>query len=211
MMHRSPRAIVVALALIALGMLAGCQRPPRATVSIYQQEPRRLNVTGAYRHTASGMEFPPSIGEFNRLLLVQYDRTGRSISARYAIDGATSRIEATIYVYPAQSEGRVERCRTQLEAASTDLVREHPGARRTTVDDVTLEPGGAPHSGRHAAFEYDESLGRETRAAAAELYLFCNAADAWQVEYRFTHPRELNAAPIIDDFMRRLPWTLRAG
>jgi hypothetical protein len=156
------------------------------------------------------MEFPTSVDEFSRVALMQYDQAGRIISARYDIDGATSKITATVYVYPIYGSAlaRADRCQRLLDQASVALVAAHPGAQPTGTDNAALDQQGRTHAGRHATFFYDERIENDTTPATAQLYLFCDAAGPWQMEYRFTHPRELNVTPIIDDFMRRLPWTL---
>jgi hypothetical protein len=206
--------VLAALALIGAGLLAGCQqRGARTTRASVYQQPYRVNITGTYKHPASGMEFPPEVGEFKRTLLVRYEG-GRSVSARYAIEGASSRIEATVYVYPTRVEpsaARAVECGNQLDAATTDFARITPNLQRTGTDDVTLDRTGTTHHGRRARFTFDEKVYTDTRPGAAEIYLFCNASDQWQVEYRFTHSSALDAAPIIDDFMHRLAWTLHAS
>jgi hypothetical protein len=203
---------VAAGALAGLVLLTGCQnfgfrrsgRLPPAN------PPQTIAITGNYRHPASGMEFPTEVGEFKRTLLLQYDKAGQSISARYEIDGAATKLAAEVYVYPAKqgsTSQRAELCRSQLDAAASDLARNHHEAYRTTLDDVALEQDGATYHGLHGRYEYNERLGTDTMPWAAEIELFCTATDQWQIEYRFTHPRELTIAPIADDFMRRLTWT----
>ncbi len=209
----SSRAITASLVLIALA-LAGCQRAgPRPAASVYARA-QQINITGTYHHPASGMDFPPAVGEFKRTSLVRYEEAGRNVSARYEIDSGVSRIVAVVYVYPAvpvAGSMRDERCASQLDAAGADLGRSHAGLHRVNNGEVTLDQEGGVHRGRRADFEYEEKLSLDTLPAVAQIYLFCRASDAWQLEYRFTRPRELNAAPIIDDFMHRLPWTLHAG
>src|SRR5205807_715083 len=121
---------VLGLTVAGLCVLAACQqRATRATPTVYQQA-TRINASGLYRHPSSGMTFPPSIGEFGRVLLVMY--AGRSVSARYAIEGATSLIEATVYVYPSATDvpgPGSERCRTQVSLATTDFARSQPSIR----------------------------------------------------------------------------------
>jgi hypothetical protein len=197
------------LVVASLCLLAGCQRP-RAPATAAGPETLKISATALYRHPASGMEFPTAVDEFARVAVVQYDKAGQIVSARYDIDGATSKIIATVFVYPVHgsASARPERCQRLLNEASADLVAAHPGARPTGTGDMTLDQEGRAHAGRHATFAYDEPIENDTRPATAELYLFCDASGPWQLEYRFTHPRELVVAPIIDDFMRRLPWTL---
>ena len=211
----APARAILCLVVAGLGLLGACQqRGGRPTASTYQQQTQRINITGTYRHPASGMEFPPSVGEFNRTSLVRYEQAGRSVNARYEIDSGVSKLVAAVYVYPAPAVSgsmRAERCASQLDAAAQDLGRTHVGLHRTGDDDVALDQQGTAHQGRRARFDYEEKLSLDTLPATAQIYLFCRANDAWQVEYRFTYPRELNAAPILDDFMRQLSWTLRAG
>jgi len=213
MMRAPSRAIVASLVLAGLVALAGCQRGgPRPSAGFYARA-QEIRITGTYHHPASGMEFPPKIGEFERTSLVRYEQSGRNVSARYEISSGVSRIVAAVYVYPAApvtGSMRDERCASQLDAATADMARTHVGLHRIGLDDVTLDQGGL-HSGRRADFEYDEKLSLDSLPATGQIYLFCRASDGWQVEYRFTRPRELNAAPIIDDFLHRLPWTLHAG
>src|SRR5260221_14529153 len=111
-----------------LVVLVGCQNQRSATFST-RGPATVITVTGDYRHELSGMEFPTKVAEFERRRMLQYDRAGRSVSAVYAIDGATTNITATVFVFPARA-GRGDRCRGQLESASADLVRVHPAARR---------------------------------------------------------------------------------
>jgi hypothetical protein len=208
--------VAAVLALAGLALLAGCQnfnfmnlrRGGRLPPS---NPPQVIAATGTYRHPASGMEFPPEVGEFKRALLLQYDKAGQNISARYEIDGAATKLAAEIYVYPAKAGSasqRAELCRSQLEAAASDLARGHRDAHRTELDDITLEQGSVAHRGLHARYEFDERVGSDILPWAAEINLFCIASDQWQIEYRFIHPRELTVAPIAADFMQRLVWTL---
>ena len=201
------------LALLGLGLVAGCQggffnRPGAAP------RPEIIHAAGAWRHPPSGMTFPVAVGEFDRTLLLRYDKSGRNVSARYEIAGAVSKLEADVFVYPAPpvtGSMQQERCGSQLDAATFDLAKKHPGLRRTGIDAVELDQGGTAHRGVRARFLYDERLVSDSLPAAADIDLFCRATDGWQIEYRFTRPRELDADPIIADFMRRLPWTLNQG
>lgn len=211
--HRILRGLLVAVALLATGALGACQnqRPP-ATYYVRSQS-QAINVNGPYRHEQSGMEFPTTIGEFSRVRMLQYDRAGRTVSGTYVIDGAASRMTATVFVYPAREVtkgGRPDQCRGQLDAANADLQKTYPGARFDGGNDATLTQSGKTQTGRRSTFAYDETLASGSWPSVAEIYLFCYVGDQWQVEYRFTHPRELNAAGIIEDFMGRFIWTLRS-
>src|SRR5579871_4889014 len=186
MISRARRACAVApclLLIVGLALLAGCQPHRRATTDVARTPFRIINVTGPYRHEASGMEFPTTVGEFTRTSLLQYDRAGRNISARYEIAGQVSKIVATIFVYPAPAVSgsmRTERCDSQLDSAAADMARTHPRLHRTGTDDVTLAQSGGNHQARRATFDYEERLERdEVLPSAAQIYLFCRATEAW--------------------------------
>jgi hypothetical protein len=206
-------ATACGLVLLGLGFVAGCHgtffnRPaPEA-------RPEVIRAAGPWTHPPSGMTFPVEVGEFKRSSLLSYDKAGRNVSAQYEIDGAVSRLVMSVYVYPAPpvtGSMREERCGSQLDAATFDLAKQHPGLRRTGIDDVALAQDGTEHLGVRARFIYDQPLVRDALPSAAEIDLFCRATDSWQIEYRFTRPRELAADPIVADFMSRLTWTLHPG
>jgi hypothetical protein len=207
------RWLIVAVALLAIGVLEGCQaQRPGATFFVRTQS-KPIAATGSYRHEQSGMEFPTAVGEFTRVRLLQYDSTGRTVSGTYVIDGAASRVTATVYVYPARDvsrQGRGDQCRGQLDSAQADLQKAYPGARFDGGNDASLTQSGKTHTGRRSTFAYEEAIQSGRWPSTAEIYLFCYVGDQWQIEYRFTHPRELNAAPILEDFMARFIWTLRS-
>jgi hypothetical protein len=207
----SRRFVLPCLVLALVGLLAGCQAGRGQRQLGF--EPQAIKVVGLYRHTPSGMEFPTDVGEFKRASLLRHDRVGLSISARYEIEGASSKIVATVFVYPGAVgtfSSRPELCNRELQAATEDVERYYVGARPTATDDVSLEQNGVTRHGRHTAFEYDEPAANSERLPrTVQLYMFCNAADKWQVKYVVSYPRALTAGPIIDDFMQRLIWTLQ--
>ncbi len=199
------------LVLLGLGLLAGCHAGGR-TSAPQQGQSQFIKVAGPYRHAPSGMEFPTSVGEFERTAILQHDKAGLSVSARYEIDGATSKIVATVFVYPERSarRPRAPSCASGSSTARPTMSSASIAApaRPRTDETSSLDQGGVGHHGRHMAFLYEEPAAGEGLPRAAQLYLFCNASDRWQMKYVVTYPRELAAAPIIDDFMRRLSWTL---
>src|SRR5258708_9534920 len=103
-----------------LVVLAGCQNQRSATFST-RGPATAIAVTGDYRHELSGMAFPTQVAEFERKRLLQYDPAGRSVSAVYAIDGATTHITAPVFVFPPRA-GRAARSRGPRPSASPDTV-----------------------------------------------------------------------------------------
>src|SRR5579862_2800443 len=112
-----------ALVLLGLGLVVGCQgsffnRPAP------EPQPEVIRIVGAWRHPQSGMTFPLAVGEFKRTLLLRYDKAGQNVSGRYEIDGAVSKLEADVFIFPAPpvtGSMRQERCGSQLDAATHNL------------------------------------------------------------------------------------------
>ena len=205
------RWLPAAAVILATGVLGSCQNRPAATFYV-RPAGQAINVNGPYRHELSGMEFPTAVGEFTRVRMLQYDRAGRTVSGTYVIDGAASRLTATVFIYPARDaskQARGDQCRGQFDSAAADLQKTYPGARFDGGGDATLAQAGQTHPGRRSIFAYDEKIASGSWPSTAELYLFCYVADQWQIEYRFTHPRELDAQAILEDFMARMVQTLR--
>ncbi len=195
---------VASLSLIALALLAGCQTQRRGAAV----QPTLISVNGFYKHPASGMAFPVKVGEFDRDQLLQYSRDGRSIAGRFSIKGATSAITAMVYIFPASGGASGERCNAQLQDATANFAQSLPRMSRLAVEPFGFTENGRAHRGTRALFGYEEGLGSgDVRPGSAEIVMFCDAAGPWQLEYRFTYPRDMNAKPLIDDFMQNLPWT----
>jgi hypothetical protein len=210
--RRPSRWLIAAGLLLATGVLGSCQNQRSGATFYVRPQGQALNVNGPYRHELSGMEFPTALGEFTRVRLLQYDRAGRTVSGTYVIDGAASRLTATVFIYPARDvakQAQGEQCRGQFDSAQADLQKTYPGARFDGGGDATLTQAGQTRTGRKSQFAYDEKIPSGSWPSTAEVYLFCYIADQWQIEYRFTHPRELDAQGIIDDFMARMIQTLR--
>lgn len=184
-----------------------------------QSGPGPIDVPGVYVNAASGMAFPLAVGEFKRSGLYRFDRDERDVSAGYNLLTETSGIVATVYVYPSPplpagsrtDEARAKACQGELDRRKQEVYSYHPGAVLIAEKDVTLPQGGKVHPGKLAIFEFEASFRGERQALHSELYVFCYVAESWAFEYRFTTPKTFDYAGPIADFMRALPWTLRAG
>jgi hypothetical protein len=204
-----------ALAALLLVSACGGAEPPQATSvpALLPDQPKPLTVTGGFRHAASGMQFPTDVGGFERVAVIQYDRDGLVVSAGYTTEAPAVPIAATIYVYPPVPGAgtRDALCRREFAARVADILRTYPGATLIEQTDTVLQQVDAPHPGHRALFAYQTELGGVRRPVSSALHLFCFAAGRWQVQYRFTYPEGAAAAPVIDDFMRRLGWTFGGG
>lgn len=88
-MRSLTRAFAAALAGVALLGSAAAQEE----ISVPQSE--------TYVHVASGMMFPPQVGEFRRISVYRYAADGSDESAGYNLYQRGAHIAATVYVYPA--------------------------------------------------------------------------------------------------------------
>ena len=207
------------LALATLPLLAGCPSIPPAGAPSH---PQVLSISGSYRHAPSGMEFPVSVDDFQRVLVIQYDAAGLNVSAGYNLNAPLTKLAATFYVYPAPSvtsigspasvvaTARAELCRRHFAAVMDEVVRAHPAGKLIRQEEVTLQQAGRAYPGWHAVFAYPELFAGAVQALSSEAFVYCYVAGKWVMKYRFTGPENQDAGPIVREFMQRLAWTLNA-
>jgi hypothetical protein len=171
-----------------------------------------IEVEGVYVNPVSGMKFPATVGEFTRAGLFRYDAGERDVSASYNLITASSGIVAVVYVYPtparAEREGPAEACRGELERHKQEVYAYYPAAQLIAEKDTTLSQGGKTYPGKLAIFEFETSFRGQAQMLHSELYVFCDVAESWAFEYRFTAPKTFDYAAPIAAFMRGLPWTV---
>src|SRR5512135_3255623 len=66
-----------------------------------QSGPGPIEVPGIYVNAASGMTFPPAVGEFKRSGIYRFDRDERDVGVDYNHLTESSGIAASVYIYPA--------------------------------------------------------------------------------------------------------------
>jgi len=204
-LYRVRIAIAWLLSLLLVPVAAGAQSGPGP-----------IGVEGVYVNPASGMTFPPKVGEFMRSGLFRFDRNERDVSASYNLVAGSSGIVATVYVYPTplpssgdrSADALTEACRGELERRKQEIYAYRPGAVLIAERDMALPQGGKTYSGKLAIFEFEASFRGQTQALHSELYIFCNVAESWAFEYRFTAPKTFDYASPVAAFMRGLPWTV---
>jgi hypothetical protein len=196
--------------------LAAC-RPPEPTSPA---QPMAVDAQGSYRHAPSGMTFPPTVGDFERANITQFDAAGDDIGVGYNRISSTGGIAATVYVYPAPSlvsigsppdvvaSAQATLCSNEFARREKEVVGVHPGARLIEEKTAPSPGGGRQVPGEMAAFEYDDLFGGQRRAIHSELYVFCYVGGKWSFEYRFSSFRSLDAREAIATFMAALPWTV---
>jgi hypothetical protein len=207
-------------ALLAVGLclsLSGCKSPSdtaNAPASF-----RVLLTEGSYTHRPSGMEFPPDVGDFRRVNIIQYDAKGLDVSGGYNFVAERGGIAATVYVYPAPSlvsvgspagvvaSARATLCSREFEARKREVAYAHPGARLISERDA-VSSDGLSMPGKMASFEFEDRFDGRRQPLNSDLYVFCYVGGRWAIEYRFTSPKNFDSADRIAKFMSDLRWTI---
>jgi hypothetical protein len=119
----------------------------------------RLNVQGPYTQQSSGMTYPESVGDFNRVSILQYKPDGSDMSAGYHRMLAQAEIVATAYTFPipagtaTDASGHIGQ--SQCAPLAAEIMREvtqaSPSARPLSAETVTLDQQG-PQRGFHGIF-----------------------------------------------------------
>jgi hypothetical protein len=181
-----------------------------------------LHPVGPYTQQPTGMIFPVSVGDFQRVEILRYSKDGTDESGGYNYTKPMNEIVATVYVFPSPRvtsigspenvvrEARDTVCQQQFKGVEKEVMTAHPNATLIGDGPVTLLQPGKSYSGYKASYDLTSprAFGRTNVAARSEAYIFCFAGGKWTVEYRIDYPRESNAAPLIAAFMRDLTWTI---
>lgn len=181
-----------------------------------------LHPVGSYTQQPTGMVFPVSVDDFQRVEIIRYSKDGTDESGGYNYTRPMNEIVATVYVFPSPrvtsfgspanvvAEARDVECRKQFKGVEQEVMTAHPDATLVGDGPVTLTQPGGSYSGYKASYDLTNprAFGRTNVAARSEAYVFCFAGGKWTVEYRIDYPRESDAAALIAAFMRDLTWTM---
>lgn len=180
--------------------------------------PERIEIAGAFRHSASGMIFPATVGEFHRAEIVRYDQDGMDIGVGYNLGTPTMAIVATIYIYPAPpltsigspqnviDDARSNLCNREFQSRKKEIADFHRGAQPIEETTVARPDMGPWIPGKLARYEFDEPIREVVQPVHSDLYVFCYAGGKWSLEYRFTYPRRFDGTATIRAFMADLSW-----
>jgi hypothetical protein len=189
-----------------------------ASGAIAQNGMTPLDIKGPYVQQMSGMIYPESVGDFQRVGVMQYKPDASDVSAGYLRRAPNAEIVATAYTFPIP--GRLaltgpalepvtpQQCGTMAAQIMQQVTTANPSAQRITTDQVTLDQGG-PQQGYHAVFTFTAPrfMGRTNEPVKSEAFVFC-VRDKWLVEYRFSYPQgAADASAEIAQFMSNLKWT----
>jgi hypothetical protein len=138
----------------------------------------------------SGFSFPDRLGEFERVDVHNYDRSGRDMSVGY--NQRRLLIIATIYVYP-KSETRPRSSLDQhFDDVRANVLSEHVSARVKESKPITISLSGVPRRGYKAVFSLVEHYAGTFESLRGEVHLF--EFKDYFVKYRFTYPERNRVA-----------------
>jgi len=209
--------IVLGLGFVLL--LSGCP-----TVRTDQpRQPEQIDVHGPYQHTASGMIFPASVGDYIRERIMRYDRDALDVSVGYNLIRPPRILFATVYVYPAPSvvsilspphvaaTARSLAAKNEYARSKHEILQSHPLATLLGEVEASLVKGNATYQGWKAIFELDGARFGQREKVISYLYVFSYIGGSWTVKYRFTHPKSIEETQEIETFLRNLEWTFKSS
>jgi hypothetical protein len=198
--------------------ILGCLLVASACLAAEDQlsEPITRTPAGEFTHSGTEFTFPESIGDFERVEVTEYDKSGKDVSVGYNLDSADL-ITATVYVYPGRdvlnlgSESDVV-ARTkdlldqqEFEGAKDAILARTPGLTLASEDESFVISSPSEQVGRRAIFQGEGLIDGALTVLRTEVDLF--GFGDWFIKYRFTYPAESSTAPaLILDFMNSLEW-----
>ena len=204
-------SIPLVLTLAGLLLVSAC----RATEGELS-EPTIQTPEGDFTHPAAKITFPESIGDFERVEVTQYDKSGKDVSVGYNLD-SPDLITATVYVYPGRdvlnlgsdsdtvAAAKDLLDQKQFEGSKEAILATTPGLTLVSEAESIVIANPSEQAGRRAIFEGQGLIDGALTVLHTEVDLF--GFGDWFIKYRFTYPGESSTAPaLILDFMNSLEW-----
>jgi len=181
-----------------------------------------MHPSGPYTQAATGMIYPDTVDQFQRVNIIRYNPDGSDESAGYNDTTPMREINMTVYVFPSPSilsigspqsvieDTRRQLCRSQYEKVQQEVKGAHPDAVLVEKKDTSLTQAGMTYAGHFASFDLTNAkfFGRRDVPSRSEAFLYCYVGGKWSVEYRIDYPRDFDAAASIASFMNDLVWTI---
>ena len=196
-------------------ILIGCPVRPRPL-----DRPQAISAEGAFVHEKSGITFPMTAGDFQRVAVQQFDQEGLNISAGYNLFDEKRQVVVTVYVYPAPSlvsvgsspqtvdSARSILAKQEFEGRKRELMQPRPGARLIEDTEISIPIGGTVRVGRMATFEFEEKFAGKHQPLKSHLCIFNYVGGKWALKYRITYPRHLEVSREIDTVLQGVPWNV---
>jgi hypothetical protein len=181
-------------------------------------QPRSIDGPGTLSHRAAEAHFPQRIGAFERSDVIQYDESGRDISASYILDRGEDHLLITVYVYPAPGVvagpgggrsadvARADLCRQMMVQVGQVIEYQHRGARRIEDGVAPAVEGLGPGLNLRTVHSYADPSNGQEQAVRSETDLYCYVGGDWLVKYRASSNARFDATDAIETFIRTGPW-----
>ena len=189
--------VVAALATLAL---AGCGAEEPAV--------RTVQATTAYQHVPSGAIFPTQVGPFVRTNIYPGRPGTEGVIVGYAqmTPSGPMVIRVTLEESPPVTQQAAvidPACRDVFIRSRDDIGTSNTAVKWLDERDTRVTLAGESQPAQLVSFDYD------FRDAPMRGYLFvaCNIAGSWTLQYRATTPRDPNVGQIIAAFIAALPPT----
>lgn len=179
-------------------------------------EPTTQTPAGDFTHPGAKITFSESIGDFERVEVTQYDKSGKDVSVGYNLD-SPDLIAATVYVYPGRdvlnlgsdsdtvAAAKDFLDQKQFEASKEQILATTPGLTLVSEAESFVITNPSEQAGRRAIFESQGQIDGALTVLYTEVHLF--GFGDWFIKYRFTYLGESSTAPArILDFMNSLEW-----
>lgn len=199
-------------------VLPSC-KPIERVKSEHLSNPVAIEQTGDFTHQESRLVFPVSVDKFNRDRLVRYDTLGWDVSAGYDAMEPGVPLTITVYVYPAPritsvgspqnviNDARSTVFKNWFAQEKSQILSAHPGIALVSETEISSREGEALIPGGAAVFDSPTDFKGMPVPTRTHIYVTGYVLDHWAVKYRFTHPKDFDAAPLIDEFIGALGWT----
>jgi hypothetical protein len=210
------RLFIARLLAAFVSLLAACSSSAQAPVGPAMQ----TIANDVVEHSASGMLFPPTCGDFERAGIKQYDVAGRDVSVGYNLVSPSATIAITVYVFPSPplrsfgsptavvDDAKITLSNRVFQGCKNEITRAHVGAQLANEPDIA-QTSATVRFGHFAHFSYSENFAGHRGPVESLLYIYCFVGGIWNIEYRVTYPSGIDARPTLDRFLRDLKWTIR--
>jgi len=186
--------VVAALAILAL---AGCAA----------DEPvQTVRTDAAYQHVPSGAIFPTQIGRFVRTNVYPGRAGTDGVIVGYAqmTTSGPMLITVTLEASPpvTQQPAAIDpACRELFARRKDDIGKSNVAVKWIEERDTRVTLAGQSQPAQLVSFDYDF----RDNPMRGYLFVACNVAGSWTVQYRATTPREPNLGQVIAGFIAALP------
>ncbi|MBN1796507.1 MAG: hypothetical protein JW804_07535 [Sedimentisphaerales bacterium] len=200
---------VIYLIVFVLLFFAGCESSSNSSSRPTEPLLARVNLEGDFVHSASGMVFPPKVGNFESVSAVAYNEKGTNVSVEYTYKAlGFNSAKLVVYIYPVPENSLDDKTilqRHYLEQKNL-LLDLYPDAYDVGEGNITIGQMWGKKQGRLLRFKRKSKKFLQTTIYYEKLYVFEHGP--WFIKYRVTNPAgsEKEIESRFGEFMHLLHW-----